>query len=103
MNARNSIIGMITGAVLAIAAKLVVPALPVFSGHSLGEANSYCSGVMGALVRGFGGAKANAACNNISNWMLVCNLAAILGLLIIVASGITLYRSKRIAIVRNEA
>lgn len=91
---RLPIMGIVGGIALAIVAKMVVPDLPVDNGHSLNELHGYCTGVVGLLVRGFGGASANAGCNNVGNWLLTCNIAAIAGLALAAWSGYVLYRRR---------
>ena len=78
----------------AIVVKLVAPALPVISGHSLNEITPYCTGALGAFVRGLGGAQTAAACNDIGIANLVINLVALACLAVAAAAGFALYRHR---------
>jgi hypothetical protein len=88
--------GPITGVViggLLLLARLVVPAIPV-SGTSLGEANSVCTGALGAFVKGFGGQQVVRSCNEVTSIMLALNLAAFTGLALVITCGALLFRRR---------
>lgn len=95
---RLLIAGIIGGLALAVLAKIVGPALPVLNGHSLNEVQPYCTGVMGAFVRGLGGAEAQRACNDIGTTVLVLNLVALAGLAMAAVAGWALWRDSRKAV-----
>ena len=79
--------GIIWLAVVAIIVKFVIPALPVFNGHSINQAYGVCNSGLGALAQSFDHAVAND-CNIVNNVMLVANVTAGTALVLAVVFGI---------------
>lgn len=83
---RELLSGVIVGLAL-IGARLVVPTLPILNGHTLNEGNGLCTGAVGLIVRGLGGARAAQVCGEVGHWMLALNLGAIGGAALALTCG----------------
>ena len=76
--------GAIIALAVAIAAKFVIPALPVFHGASLGQVTGICNGTLGTLAQAFdrGAATDCATANHLSLGLNVVAGAAVIAALI---------------------
>jgi hypothetical protein len=89
--------GQVTGTAIGAALiliRLVVPMLPLFSGHSLAQASAVCSSGLGQIAAAFSPRLASD-CSSITGVMTGLNIAAIAGVVMVLGFGFTLWRARR--------
>ncbi len=82
--------GMIWGAA-AIVIKLIIPALPVFSGHSISQGTDACNGTIGTLAQAFSH-KVSYECTVVNGVNMGLTVAAGICVIVAVACGIAWFR-----------
>jgi hypothetical protein len=89
------IAGLVAGAVLAVVARLILPAVPhLVTPVPLSQAATICGSSLGAFASAMNHQVA-AACGEVSTVMLVLNLAALAGLALALVCGVVLWKRGR--------
>ena len=74
--------------------RLIAPAIPFFSGHSLNQYQGVCNSTLGQLAQAFS-QSTSTSCQEVAGYMTVLNVAAIIGIFLVFVCGVTYWRRRQ--------